>query len=349
MFATDWIDVDLTCSPSEYTELVEAAFRLKAAPEAAKRRLLDGRAIYFIFFNQSLRTRSSFHTGLEKMGGHAVHLQPGAGIYTPALAGQEIAYATERVSDTARVLSEYGDGIAIRMYGDPSGWVYGSANAVIKEFAIHAQIPVINMECDRFHPCQALADVMTMREYLGDVKGRRLTISWAYSESWHKPVAVPQSLLLAAAKSGMKITLAHPPGFELDPRVLQAAQRFAVESEATIDFTDDFKVGLSKADIVYAKSWCSLGCLPKDRAHGVDEQEMIRRFDAARHWCVDDDAMGLAAPSARYMHCLPADRGQEVADSVIDGAQSLVYQQAANRLHGQNAVMLMLLNPGGLP
>jgi N-acetylornithine carbamoyltransferase len=348
-FATEeWIDADLTWSPARYGQLVDQALQLKALPDDAKRTVLQGRTIYFIFFNQSLRTRSSFQTGLAKMGGHSVPLDPGSGIYTPALPGQEIPYSTERVSDVARVLSEFGDAIAIRMYGEPAGWVYGNANAVLHEFARHARIPVINMECDRFHPCQAIADVMTMRERLGSVRGRRLTISWAYSGSWHKPVAVPQSVLLAASKMGMEITLAHPPGFDLDPEVVGEARRYADETDGSIRVTEDFEDGLAGADVVYAKSWCSLQHLPPDRSQGVEEPAMTALFDAARHWRVDDRAMALAGPSAGFMHCLPADRGQEVTDSVIDGRQSLVYDQAANRLHGQNAIMAALLNPAAL-
>lgn len=348
--ATDWVDVDLTMPGAEYRDFVETALRLKALPERDKRDLLDGRTVYFMFYNQSLRTRSSFHTGLEKLGGHAVHLDPTAGIYTPALPGEEIPYATERVSDVARVLSEYGDAIAIRMYGEPAGWVYGGANRFINEFARHSRIPVINMECDRYHPCQALADAMTMHEHTGgDLRGRKLTISWAYSGSWHKPVAVPQSLLLSAAKLGMDITLAHPPGFELDPQVISAAEGFAAESDSSIRLTNDFEDGLAGSELVYAKSWCSLDQLPADRSGTVNEARMNELFEESRHWRVDDKAMGLAAPDARYMHCLPADRDQEVTGSVIDGPASLIYQQAGNRLHAQNAIMTRLLNPAGLP
>lgn len=345
----DWIDADLTWSPSRYGELVEQALRLKALPDDAKRGLLAGRAVYFIFFNQSLRTRSSFHTGLAKLGGHPVELEPGSGIYTPAVPGEEIPYATERVSDVARILSEFGDAIAIRMYGEPAGWVYGKANAFLHEFGRHARVPVINMECDRFHPCQALADVMTMRERLGDLRGRSLTVSWAYSGSWHKPVAVPQSLLLAASKCGMEITLAHPPGFDLDPEVVEAARGYADETGGSIRTTGDFDDGAAGADVVYAKSWCSLRHLPADRSQQADETAMTALFEAARDWRVDERTMALASSSASYMHCLPADRGQEVTDSVIDGPRSLVVQQAGNRLHAQNAIMARLLNPARLP
>lgn len=339
----EWIDLDLLMGPGDYAELAEEALRLKAVGRRDKRRLLEDRVLFFLFFNQSLRTRSSFHVGLETMGGHAVHLDPGGGIYTPALPGHEVAYSTERVSDVARVLASYGDGIAIRMYGEPVGWVYGAANATLHEFARQSTVPVLNMECDRFHPCQALADVMTLRERLGDLQGRKLTVSWAYSASWHKPVAVPHSALLAASKFGMDVTVAHPESFDLDPEVMAAARRFAAETGGSIDVTTDFETGLRGADAVYAKSWCSLAGLPGSRAGSVDEAAMDRLHEGARDWTVDEAAMALAGPSTLYMHCLPADRGQEVSDAVIDGPRSVVFEQAANRLHAQNALMVRAL------
>jgi N-acetylornithine carbamoyltransferase len=340
---TDWIDLDLRASVDEYAVLIDEALALKSRSRAERRELLRDQVVFFLFFNQSLRTRSSFQVGVETMGGHAVQLEPGRGIYTPALPGHEVAYSTERVSDVAQVLSEYGDAIAIRMYGEPVGWVYGAANATLREFARHAKVPVLNMECDRFHPCQALADMLTLRERLGDLRGRKLTVSWAYSASWHKPAAVPQSALLAASKCGLEITVAHPEGFDLDPEVMAAARGFAAQSGGAIEVTNDFESGLSDADAVYAKSWCSLKELPRGRGDAVDEAAMERLLEANRDWIVDEEAMATAGPEALYLHCLPADRGQEVTDSVIDGPRSVVFQQAANRLHAQNAMMVRAL------
>ncbi|AJC23242.1 hypothetical protein RO07_10980 [Pandoraea pulmonicola] len=266
-------------------------------------------------------------------------------MYTPALPEAEIPYTTERIADVARVLSSYGDAIAIRMYGEPAGWVYGAAHRHLEAFAQWSQVPVINMECDRFHPCQALADMMTLHEKLHDLAGRRLCISWAYSGSWHKPVAVPQSLLLAAVKAGMDVTLAHPEPLGLDPEVMQSAMQFAGQTGARVRVTHDLRDGVEGAHAVYAKSWCSLAHLPLRHGDPLDERAMRETFDRHRDWCVDGDVMRLAAPNAGYLHCLPADRGQEVADEVIDGVSSWVFRQAANRLHAQNTVMAQLLNP----
>ncbi|GAB3625775.1 aspartate/ornithine carbamoyltransferase, Asp/Orn-binding region [Pandoraea terrae] len=340
----DWVAPDIGMDGPNYRALIREALKFKQGYPDRAREVLLGRAIYFLFFNPSLRTRSSFVTGLSKMGGLPIVLDPD-GIYTPALPGDEMPYATERISDVARVLSEFGDAIGIRMYGEPAKWVYGHAHRCIEAFAKWSGIPVINMECDRFHPCQALADVMTLTEKLGSLNARRLCISWAYSGSWHKPVAVPQSLLLAAAKCGMDITVSHPRGFELDAGVASTAGAFAKESGATLRFVNDFREGINGAEVVYAKSWCSLTCLPKHLGSPVNEARMTDLFEQHRDWCVTDEVMALAAPEAGYMHCLPADRGQEVSDGVLDGPRSWVFAQAGNRLHAQNAIMTKLLNP----
>ncbi|MBN4664595.1 ornithine carbamoyltransferase [Pandoraea nosoerga] len=343
-----WLAPDMTMSAADYLALLDAALAFKQRYPAQTGAALQGKTIYFLFYNASLRTRSSFQTGLARMGGNAIVLDPHHAIYTPALPEAEIPYTTERIADVARVLSSYGDAIAIRMYGEPAGWVYGAAHRHLEAFARSSRVPVINMECDRFHPCQALADMMTLRERLGDLAGRRLCISWAYSGSWHKPVAVPQSLLLAAAKAGMDITLAHPASFGLDPEVMDRARQVAGQTGARVRVTHDFLDGVNGAQAVYAKSWCCLAHLPTRHGDPVDERAMQRAFERHRDWRVDADVMRLSGTDAGYLHCLPADRGQEVTDEVIDGASSWVFQQAANRLHAQNAVMARLLNPGCL-
>ncbi|MEL7643565.1 MAG: ornithine carbamoyltransferase, partial [bacterium] len=173
--------------------------------------LLRSKTLFMIFYNQSLRTRNSFEAGMTQLGGHAHYLDPDK-IYKPALEGREIAYTTERVSDVARVLDRMGDAIAIRCYGDPVDWEYGGAHAMLKEFARWADIPVLNMEDDIYHPFQGLADVLTVKDKFGGYKGVKFTMSWAYSPSVHKPRAVPQSAILYATMLGMDVTLAHPKG-----------------------------------------------------------------------------------------------------------------------------------------
>ncbi len=304
-------------------------------------RFLEGKTLFMIFYNQSLRTRNSFEAGMFQLGGHAHFLDPNK-IYSPAMEGREIAYTTERVSDVARTLSRMGEGIAIRCYGDPVDWVYGDAHAMIREFAKWADIPVINMECDKYHPCQALADILTVKEKFGTFKGIKFTMSWAYSPSVHKPRAVPQSAIIAAASMGMDVTLAHPKGMELDEEVLEAVRKRAEAAGGSFRITNDFEEGLKGAHVVYPKSWAAVPIYKPPV--GEDSPEKAKEiFEANKHWRCDAERLALADENAVYMHCLPADRGFEVTNDVIDGPRSVVFDEAENRLHVQKAVMSLIM------
>src|SRR5512136_90172 len=191
---TDWSREDI-----ETILHVAEELKTKRAIGELHDHLLRAKTLFMIFYNQSLRTRNSFEAGMTQLGGHAHFLDPSK-IYTPALAGREVAYSTERVSDVARTLSRMGNAISIRCYGDPVDWEYGGANAMIREFARWADIPVLNMECDKYHPFQALADVLTVKEKFGGFQGVKFVMSWAYSPSVHKPRAVPQSAITMATK-----------------------------------------------------------------------------------------------------------------------------------------------------
>jgi len=309
--------------------------------------ILRNKTLYTMFFNQSLRTRSTFATGIQQLGGFHVDLEPGK-TYTPARAGYDIPYKTERIADVARILSRVGDAIAIRMYGPPAYWIYGFANATLKEFAEYAQIPVINMEDDKYHPTQALADLLTIKEKFGTFKGLKLTMSWAYSGSVEKPRAVPQSVVLAGTKMGMDVTLAHPKGFELEPAVIDACKEFSADTGGSFKMVNDFEEGFRGADIVYPKAWGSVPCFDyvdesgkkvKDR----NAEEAERLNTASRDWMTTAREMKLTNKHAIYMHCLPADRGQEVSDEVIDGPQSVIIDEAENRLHAHKAIMALLM------
>ncbi len=309
--------------------------------------LLRGKTLFMIFYNQSLRTRNSFEAGMTQLGGHAHDLTPGQ-IYTPALPGKEVAYSTERVSDVARVLSRMGHGIAIRCYGDPVDWVYGAANEMLRNFAYWADIPVLNMEDDKYHPFQALADILTVYEKFGTFKGVRFTMSWAYSPSVHKPRAVPQSAIIAATKMGMDVTLAHPPEMELDPEVIRACQEHARMNGSSFRIVHDFEEGARGAHVVYPKAWAPVQMFKPPV--GVDDPKLAQEvFDRYKDWKATPEYMALADPNAIYMHCLPADRGWEVTDDVIDntdprsGWRSVVFDEAENRLHVQKAVMALVM------
>ncbi|MFQ5911486.1 MAG: ornithine carbamoyltransferase, partial [Thermoplasmata archaeon] len=214
--------------------------------------LLKGKTLFMLFYNMSLRTRNSFEAGMTQLGGHAHDLSP-TSIYRPALAGEEIPYATERISDVARVLSRYGDATSIRIYGEQVGWIYRKGNQIVREFAKWADIPVINMECDMYHPCQVMADILTVKEKLGKLQRKKFVISWAYSGGI-KPLAVPQSCVLGFTRFGMDVVLAHPKGLELDPAIIDAAKKNAEENGSSFEISYNMDEAFEGAHVVYPKA-----------------------------------------------------------------------------------------------
>jgi len=309
--------------------------------------ILRAKTLFMIFYNQSLRTRNSFEAGMTHLGGHAHYLDPSK-IYTPALPGKEVAYSTERVSDVARVLARMGDAIAIRCYGDPVDWAYGGANELMRNFSYWANIPVLNMECDKYHPFQALADVLTVKEKFGTFKGVKFVMSWAYSPSIHKPRAVPQSAIIAASMVGCNTVLARPPEMALDPEVVAACEKYAQMNGATFEVSDDFMGAAEGAHVVYPKAWAATPIFQPPVGED-DVQKTQEIFDSYKSWKATPEYMSVADPEAIYMHCLPADRSWEVEDGVIDnteaksGWRSVVFDEAENRLHVQKAVMSLVM------
>jgi N-acetylornithine carbamoyltransferase len=334
---------DMEWSREELDQILDLALDLKRrfAIGELHDHILRAKTLFMIFYNQSLRTRNSFEAGMTQLGGHAHYLDPSK-IYTPALAGREVAYATERVSDVARTLSRMGDAIAIRCYGDPVDWEYGGANEMIREFARWADIPVLNMECDKYHPFQALADVLTVKEKFGTFQGVKFVMSWAYSPSVHKPRAVPQSAITMATKMGMEVVLAHPEGMELDPEVLIACEDYAERYGGSFRVSYDMREAMEGAHVVYPKAWCAVPIF-QPPIGDADPKRTQEIFDLNKDWICNADLMKIAHRDAIYMHCLPCDRGFEVTDDVIDGPQSAAFDEAENRLHVQKAVMSLVM------
>lgn len=341
----DFIDAELDYTVEEWETLIEVSLELKKRFLMGEDigHILKNKSLFMIFYNQSLRTRNSFETGITHLGGHANNLEPGK-IYTPALEGEEEAYSTERVSDVANVLSRMGHAISIRAYGDPVKWVYGKSNRVMKEFAKYSDIPVINMECDKFHPTQALADLVTIKEKFGQFKGVKYTYTYAYSASTHKPRAVPQSLILAPVKMGMDVTFGYPKGFELDPAVIDQCKKWAEANGSKFNITHDMKEAFEGADVVYPKAWCPVSMLSFPEEGKVsDHVKAQKEVDKCKKWICDKKMLSYASKDAYYMHCLPADRGMEVSNEVIDGPQSIVFDEAENRMHTIMAIMALTM------
>jgi N-acetylornithine carbamoyltransferase len=193
------------------------------------------------------------------------------------------------------------------------------------------------MQCDIYHPHQALADLMTIIERFGDPRGRTINVSWAYAASYQKPISVPQSLVLLMPRFGMNVKLIHPQEFELMPEILEQAKENAKRAKVGFEVGHDFDEGMKGADVVYAKSWGAM-------LTTTDEEQGKKIIDQYPDWITDARRMAMANDDAVYMHPLPADRNVEVADEVIDGPQSVVYDEAENRLHGQKAVMALTMS-----
>lgn len=329
-------------SKEEIETILDLAFRLKSDIAAGiSHELLKNKTLFMLFYNRSLRTRNSFEVGMTQLGGHANYLDVDK-VYTPAMEGEEEAFITERISDVARVLARYGDGISIRLFGDPTRWRYKRGNQILREFAYWADVPVINMEDDVYHPCQGMADLMTMIEKLGDLQKKKIVVSWAYSPSIKKPVSVPHSVMTVSSFFGANIVFARPDGFELDPEILDKVKENTRRYGGTFEETNSMREAFMGADVVYPKCWASLKFMPP-AVDEFDTKAQTELFARNQDWICDAEKLKLASPDVLYMHCLPCDRGCEVTDEVADGPNSVIFDQAENRLHAQKAIMALTM------
>ena len=307
MKSTDLISIhDL--ARDEVLEILDLALEVKADP-GSYRDALPQKTLAMIFEKPSLRTRVSFEAGMTQLGGHAINLAP-----ADVSMGKR-----ESVADIARTLSGMADGIMARTF---------SHEAII-ELARHATIPVINGLSDHLHPCQALADFLTVREIFGRCEGIRL----AYVGDGNN---VAHSLMYASARLGAHISIATPASHAPDAGVVERARKDAAETGASVTVGQDVAQAVSGADVVYTDTWASMG----------QEEEHDERVKIFRSFQVDSAVMKRAANGAVFMHCLPAHRGEEVTEEVFESKASVVFQQAANRLHAQKAVLILLMGGG---
>ena len=298
----DFISI-LDISSEELSEILAEAARLKRLrADGVVHELLRGRTLAMIFEKSSTRTHISFEVGMNDLGGHALFLpmrdlQLGRG---------------EEVRDTARVSSRYVSAVMIRAYH----------HSTIEEFARHATIPVINGLSDREHPCQLLADIMTIKEHFGSTQD--LSVAWVGDGN-----NVCNSLILSSALTGMAISLASPKGYAPDPAIVRQAKKLGGRIRTARSPSD----AVRDAHVVVTDTWVSMG----------DEEERAERLTAFKGYTVDETLLAHAAPEARVLHCLPAHRGEEISAGIIDGKWSLVWDEAENRLHTQKALLLRLL------
>jgi N-acetylornithine carbamoyltransferase len=282
--------------------------------------LLRDKVLAMLFFFSSTRTRASFEAGMAQLGGHAQFIESKS---------TQISHG-DTAKEIGDILGRYNDGLAIRQVD------WGVGNGYIRDVASASRTPVLNMQCDWYHPFQALADLLTIIEYKGDPRGLTIDVSYAYADSYQKPLSVPQSLITLMTRYGMNVRLTRPPEFKLMPEVVAQAEANAAAAGGSFEILDDFDAGFRDADVVYAKSWGAM-------LTTTDDEESARIGAQYSDWITDERRMALAKPDAMYMHPLPADRNIEVTDAVIDGPNSAVFDEAENRLHVQKAVMALTM------
>ena len=291
----------------EIEEMVSLGIDLKAKQKAGiPTPILEGKTLGMIFQKSSTRTRVSFEVGMYQLGGSALFLSTN---------DLQIGRG-EPIKDTARVLSRYLDGIMIRTY----------SHADVEELAAYADIPVINGLTDDYHPTQVIADLITIQEHKGKLAG----IKFAYVGDGNN---MTHSLMIGCAKVGMDVTVACPDGYMPNPEVVALAQGYAAESGGSVTVMHDPKEAVKGVDVIYTDTWASMG----------QEAEKETRKKAFAGYQVDDALMALAKPDAVFMHCLPAYRGMEVTDEVMESAQSVVFDEAENRLHAHKAIMASVM------
>jgi N-acetylornithine carbamoyltransferase len=329
----------------EIDTMLEMGLQLKADYTMRRRHddILPLRTLFMMFFNASLRTRNSFEAGIFQLGGHAHFLQPEAA-RLPTLEGEDQGYGSERISDMARVLSSMGDAIAIRILGDKVNWEYEKSMKIIREFAKWSQKPVINMEDNKDHPCQGMADLMTLRENFGySFKGRKVGVAWTWGSSPKKPIAPHHDFMYVASLYGADIVFSRPPEMRIDPEIEAAIKSNTELYGGSYTVSENLDDAFVDADMVYAKNYVCLDMLPPVTPEPKLD-DMVKLFAKYKSWIADEKHMNMAKPTAGYMHCLPCERGAEVTDGVLDGKWGATcWHEAENRLHAQKGVMACII------
>jgi N-acetylornithine carbamoyltransferase len=317
-------------SRAELEEIVESAQKFKNGELADQP--LRGKSVALVFFNPSLRTRASMQVGVYELGGNSVILEPGGTSWT--LEHREGVVMdegkTEHLKEFVRVLERYVAAIGVRTFAELKDWNLERTEPILSAFEKYASKPVINLESAMHHPCQSLADMMTIRERFGAAK-KKVLLTWA----WHPkplPMAVPNSFALAAAQFGHDLRIAHPAGYELDEELLSEIETRAKENGGSLEIVNDARAAFENVEVVYAKSWGS------KNFYGAPERDIEFRAPFRKDWIVDEAKM-RKTDDAIFMHCLPVRRNVIVTDGVIDSANSVVIDEAENRLHVQKAIM----------
>ena len=321
-------------SRDELNGLIDSALQFKRGKDHA--RPLAGKSVALVFFNPSLRTCASMQVGIYDLGGNPVVLEPGGTSWTlehrdgVVMDGDK----TEHVAEFVRVLARYCSAIGVRTFAALKNWEEERNDPVLSAFARYSKVPLINLESAMHHPCQALADMMTIREKFGADR-KRVVLTWA----WHPkplPMAVPNSFALAAAQMGHDLVIAQPEGYELDDGLMAGIREQAAGAGGTVEVTNSIDGAFAGADVIYAKSWGS------KNFYGTPESDIEQRAQYRAQWIVDEQKMARTNGGI-FMHCLPVRRNVIVTDGVIDSPAAVVIDEAENRLHAQKAILTSLL------
>lgn len=327
---------DLITTQEWSIEELNATLKLARDLKAKYRRgkvpaLLRNKTFFMLFYAPSTRTRAAFEAGMTYLGGHAQYID----VSTTRLG------AGEAPKDVAKMYEKYGHGLGIRILDSAIDYVYGAGVSVVREYAKHAEIPVINMACCTYHPTQGLADLMTTQESLGKVKGKRYVIMWGYAKSFRGRCSIQEEALIMP-RYGMDVVLAHPSGFEIDPKIVKQAKENAAESGGDFHVSNDLDSALEGAHAVFPRNWASHELLEVG-ATGFGKDREIELHEHYREWTLTQDLLDKMDRRAIVTHVLPVLRGEEATDQVMDGRQSVIYPQAENGMYTKMAVLAMTM------
>ena len=338
MTPVDLFGRDLITTQEWTIEELEEA--LKLAVEYKKRyhrgeplpKSLESKIFFMVFYASSTRTRAAFEAGAALLGGHA----PFIDVSTTRLG------SGEAVKDVAKMYDKYGHGIGLRILDDAIDYKYGLGQAAVREYAQNAEVPVINMACCTYHPTQGLADLMVTREKLRKVQGKKYVVMWGYSKKLRGRCSIQEEVLITS-RFGMDVVLAHPPGFEIDPKIVDVAKKNASNSGGSFEISNDFKSAIRGANVVFPRNWASANLLEVGAPiFGVEKEVMLH--NKYKDWLLTQELLDLMNKNAIVTHVLPVFRGEEATDEVLDGPHSVIYDQAEDGLYTKMAVLALTMS-----
>jgi len=334
---------DLITTQDWKVEEIEETLKIAAEYKRVYRRgeklpkPLDRKNFFMVFYGSSTRTRAAFEAGATLLGGHAAFIDVGT---TRIGAG-------EAIKDVAKMYERYGHGIGLRILDDAIDYKYGFGNQIVREYARNAEVPVINMACCTYHPTQGMADLMTTQEKLGKVRGKKYVIMWGYSKKFRGTCSIQEEALIMT-RFGMDVVLVHPPGFEIDPKIVNASKENATNSGGNFEISHDYKSALKGAHAVFPRNWASAALL-REGASKFGVEKEVSLHNKYKDWMLTQELVDLMDKRAIVTHVLPVFRGEEATDDAMDGLHSVIYDQAENGLYTKMAVLALTMskNPMG--